>query len=657
MSGIAGICNPDGRPVQQSDLERMVAALARRGPDGSGVWIGGASGLGHCMLQTTPESVWETLPLTNRTGDLVITADARIDNRNELMASLAVTGPGREGIGDAELILRAYEKWGEDCPAKLIGDFAFAVWDRRRQILFCARDHFGVKPFYYYRSDQGFVFGSEPGAILCLKQVPRRINEARIADYLVGELEGIDKTCTFYRDIFRLPPARTLTLDGGRMSFRTYWSPDPSTEIRFGSDGEYVEAFRDVFFEAVRCRLRSASPPASMLSGGMDSSAIVGAARKLLAENGNGPLCTFSAVSADEAGCAETRAIRRVLRLDGLEAFTIGPDQLDRFTEELKYVPRHADNLFENRMAVPQIMYIAARKQGIKVLLDGVDGDLVSSLGDGYLAYLLGAGMWRTALSEAIGYSRFWSRYEPSPWRVLYRNGRSAFIPPVLRKLRQRLRRRSSLECAVKDTVISPGFARSVGLAGRLESMRKNENPLRPGTVRAMQANTLNAAFITVALERYDGVASAYSVEPRHPFFDKRLVEFCLALPWDQKVRRGCSKFILRSAMKGILPEKVRWRAGKEHVGLAFSRSILALEKGFLGRLIQSHLDRVGEYVNVAAVREIYQKYLTGEATDDIFLLWDAATLALWLGRNEPRPAVNRAGSKPNIERSMSNSQ
>src|SRR5262245_20600165 len=161
----------------------MVASVAHRGPDASGSWCQGAVGLGHRMLWTTPESLSEKLPLANQAGDLAITADARIDNRDELTAALGL--PPHSGVTDSMLILLAYEHWGEHCPEKLLGDFAFAIWDGRKRVLFCARDHFGVKPFYYCHSGRLFAFASEIKALLSLPEVPRRLNEVRVADYLV----------------------------------------------------------------------------------------------------------------------------------------------------------------------------------------------------------------------------------------------------------------------------------------------------------------------------------------------------------------------------------------------------------------------------------------------------------------------------------------
>ena len=289
----------------------MVDILAHRGPDGADIWVDGCVGLGHRMLWTTPESLIEKLPLVNERGDLVITADARIDNRDELIAALQTNNRPADKITDSDLILAAYEKWGEDCPQHLLGDFAFAIWDERKQILFCARDHFGVKPFYYYYSNQTFIFASETKALLSIDEVPHQVNEVRIGDYLTSMLE--DKSITSYQGVLRLPPAHSITLtQQGNLQLRCYWTLELSEELRLNSDEEYAEAFRKVFTEAVRCRLRTAFPIGSHLSGGLDSSSICCIARKLLEES-NSQLHTFSNIFDDVPGSDERSFIEAVL--------------------------------------------------------------------------------------------------------------------------------------------------------------------------------------------------------------------------------------------------------------------------------------------------------------------------------------------------------
>ncbi|HEY3131845.1 MAG TPA: lasso peptide isopeptide bond-forming cyclase, partial [Acidobacteriota bacterium] len=326
MSAITGVYFMDGRPLDPADLKRMLKTVAHRGPNGSGLWFRGPVGLGHRMLWTTPESLRETLPLIHQTGDLVITADARIDNREELVSLLNINGRPLGEIADSELILRAYEKWGDSCPEKLLGDFAFAIWDAKKKLLFCARDHFGVKPFYYYRSDHAFIFASEIKALLSLQEVPRRLNEVRVADYLMSMLE--DKEITFYQGILRLQPAHCISVTREGAQIRSYWALDPTREIRYNSDGEYADAFREIFTEAVRCRLRSAFPVGSMLSGGLDSSSIVCVARQLLAQEGSRQLHTFSATFENVPECDESQFINAVVARNGLQFHYVPCDQL-----------------------------------------------------------------------------------------------------------------------------------------------------------------------------------------------------------------------------------------------------------------------------------------------------------------------------------------
>lgn len=160
MSGITGIYHLDGRPVDPALLRRMTDIIGHRGPDGAGYWLDGPVGLGHRMLHPTPESLRETQPLLDETGNLCLTLDGRVDNREELRTALEDKGTKLRTDTDAELVLQAYECWGEECPKKIIGDFVFVIWDGRMRQLFCARDPLGVKPFYYYTDGRTFLYGS-----------------------------------------------------------------------------------------------------------------------------------------------------------------------------------------------------------------------------------------------------------------------------------------------------------------------------------------------------------------------------------------------------------------------------------------------------------------------------------------------------------------
>ncbi len=218
MSAITGIFYRGDDTVEETIIKKMNDSLSHRGPDGSDFWFEGSVGLAHQMLHTTNESLHEKLPLEE--NGMVITADARIDNRNELSHKLNI--PDKENISDSYFILKAYERWGEKCPNELLGDFAFAIWDTWKGELFCARDHMGVKPFYYYLTDELFAFATELKAILSIAEVPRKINDVRIAQYLLSILG--DKEITFYEGIQRLPAAHTLKINSKNIFCDKYWT-------------------------------------------------------------------------------------------------------------------------------------------------------------------------------------------------------------------------------------------------------------------------------------------------------------------------------------------------------------------------------------------------------------------------------------------------
>jgi asparagine synthase (glutamine-hydrolysing) len=256
MSGICGLFNLDTNSVKSAELRAMTTMLAKRGPERTDRWRNAAVGLGHTLLATTPELLIERQPVTHAETDCVVTADVRLDNRGELLDALELASR-RDSLGDAALILHAYLKWGEACLDRLLGDFAFAIFDPRDQKLFCARDHFGMRPFYYHHApEQRFVFASSPQAILVLPQVPYRINEGRVADFLVPELEWIDYTSTFFEDVYRLPPGHKVTVTPAGIDVAEFWKPQPGPELGPMSDEDYEHGF----LESVRCSAAGWTP-------------------------------------------------------------------------------------------------------------------------------------------------------------------------------------------------------------------------------------------------------------------------------------------------------------------------------------------------------------------------------------------------------------
>jgi len=239
------------------------------------------------MLYTTPESLYEQSPVAHcHHPHLIITADARIDNREYLAAMLNIAPSEQQTMTDSMLILFAYERWGQDCVKKLIGDFAFAIWDQRQQWLFFGRDIMGCKPFYYYNDDRVFVFASDIEGILACSWVPQRLNEALFALYLQDYASFAEKQHTFFADIVKLPPAHQLVITKKHHQLTRYWSVDCVQDVRLPSDEAYAEQLRELLFEAVRCRVCTPFPVGAHLSDGLDSSTVTAIAAQLLRKQG-----------------------------------------------------------------------------------------------------------------------------------------------------------------------------------------------------------------------------------------------------------------------------------------------------------------------------------------------------------------------------------
>jgi len=616
MSAIAGIFFRDGAPAEPEHLEPMLAAMRHRAPHGARRWCGGSVGLGHGALNATPESLHEKLPLYDGSDGLAITGDLRIDNRRELIRALDA-GPHA----------------GREAPKHLVGAFAFAVWDGRRQEIFCARDHLGAKPFVYHFTDRAFVFASEVEGVLAAPGVPRRINEGRIADFLVTELEGIDHTSTFYLDVVKLPPAHTLAVGCDSHRLERYWRPDPSYELRLASDEEYVEAFRDALRKAVGACLRSATPPAVMLSGGIDSGAVAAFATELLEEGGGPPLRSLSAVNDEDRDCLESRCIRASIEALGTQAEIITPAYVRSLSPARRRSILGCSNPFDSAMTVPDLLYERAQSSGARVVLDGVDGDVVMSLGGTYIAHLLRRGRVMRAFREAS--ARCDHRGDgASPWRTLIAGARNAFAPPALRRLERRLRRLPiAIDTAISGSVINPDFAARVDLAERLKQLHKLRWFSASGDARRDQADNLLHPYATVGLERYDRVAARWGVDLRHPLLDLRLVELCLALPWHLKNRDGWTKYVVRRATAGMVPEMVRWRSERKDVFWTFTSAIVRMERAFFGWVVEHHRDALNTYVDLTRLPEIGRRLEDVISPGEEESLWCAAALALWLDR------------------------
>ena len=575
MSAIAGVIMLDGSAANIDVMKKMLGSMKHCGPDAQHAWQSDNAVFGQALLATTPEALNETQPWTDSISACVVVTDSRLDNREILAAALGFSDRAIDTVGDAELIFAAYQIWGEACPEKLLGDFAFAIWNPKTAHLFCARDQLGIRPFYYHSiADSIFAFATTSEALRGLLQKPAVLDEGRLADAMTDQLEGYDRTSTFFRDIKRLPPAHSLNLQlQAAPQLHCYWQPLQKPPSPFpDTEKQWLEQLEALFVEAVHCRLRSHAPISSMLSGGLDSSAIVAVACEKLKLDGKPDLSTFSAVSG-HADCAETRAIRLMQSAFSLTSTEIDPENSPELMQAIAAQWPQFDEPFEASNTLVHAQYLTAHKNKLRIMLDGIDADALLAEGD-YLHDLARTGQWRRVWRESRALVRFWG---PDASLVYFlRPLVSEFlIPGPVRRFARHLRGRIHSSKTPEQTLICPAFAEQVDLASRYRTLAINTTGIKAKDNLGHAAYcAIGSSYTTAAVERYHRLASLYGIEPRHPFLDRRLVEFCVWLPQSLRLRDGYPKWGLRQIMSQKLPVEVAWRRGKEHLGWKFNQNL-----------------------------------------------------------------------------------
>jgi asparagine synthase (glutamine-hydrolysing) len=622
MSGITGIFRRDGRDVDPSDIKKMNAKIAHRGPDGSKVWCEGPVAFGHQMLHTTPESLHEEMPFEDEKSGLVITADARIDNREDLAPKLGIED--NEYVSDSYFILKSYEKWGEKCPEELLGDFAFAIWDKNKETLFCARDHMGVKPFYYYLSNDIFLFGSEIKSILSFdNHFNLQLDEMKVAYHLIPIIT--DRKLTFYNNILRLPASNFLKITFKCQFLDKYWELNPELEIVFDSDEDYYKKFRELFEESIKCRLRSIHPIGFELSGGIDSSSVVVMSKKILSKD-DVNIQTFSLIFNEIKDSDESYFIKKIVDDGGIEPFYLAGDSISPFDEIDDILFYQDEPLDTPNMALIWKLYKTMNKKGIRVIIGGHDGDCLLYKGENYLFELFLRFRWLKLFQEIKSSSkgRIFSFFNIFLFQVLFK-----FVPSFhklwlsYRGIRQE-----------KDFVnINKDLVHDLDL-------KKHYQKMEFGPKQA--ANTskkMHYYYITLATHQYifemmDKFASANSIEPRHPMMDKRLVEFCYAVPTYIKYDNGWDRLLVRHGLADLLPNEVQWRKGKRNFFHVFERNLLLFEREYLDNLIYEN-KLIRKYVDCEELPKIYMRYIDGIKGADSIDIWKCAILGIWLERTK----------------------
>jgi len=530
LCGIAGILSSQ-RNVNPAAVQAMTGSLAHRGPDGSGLWEGadGRLVLGHRRLAIIDPGPASAQPFV--VGDLALTYNGEIYNYQEIRQELQSRGHVFATEGDSEVIVAAWRQWGEACVEFFNGMFAFALWDENKQVLFCARDRFGEKPFLYTGGDGYFAFGSEYRALLNLDGLAGEFDHDRLARFLVSPADGLDRgDTTLFAAIGQLPPAHVMVVDGRTLERRQnrYWHGKPVRLNRRLTPQTAADAFRDLLTDSVRLRLRSDVPVGSCLSGGLDSSAIVCLARREMGLDA--PYHTFSGrfpgTSADEGPYMESvAAVTHPLRHDVEPKPEALLAELGRFAEANELPVDSASQYAQ------YCVFRLARQNGVKVLLDGQGADEILGGYEQYFAAYLRGG----ATDSPLLHSRYGEALtQVQPWHTR--------LPAGLRRL---LARR-----------LGKGSDLAFGLAG---DVRVERRPPPADLHEALRRDALDG-FLGTLLRYGDRNSMAHSVEVRLPFTDHRIYELIQALPAEYLMGEGETKRLLRGAMEGILPDMVRLR-------------------------------------------------------------------------------------------------
>jgi asparagine synthase (glutamine-hydrolysing) len=594
VSGIVGIVNLDGAPVDGELLAQLTRSLAFRGPDHQNLWQAGAVGFGHTLLRTTVESNTER-GVASLDGQVWITADVRLDGRRALIARLGAEGHApAAAANDVTLLLHAYACWGEAALDHLIGDFAFAIWDARRQRLFCAHDHFGVVPFYYARVKNCLVFSNTLNTVRLHPAVSPRLNAQTVGDFLLFMM-NMDLATTTFADIQRLPPAHSLVCADGAVTVQPYFHlPAAQDNVQPNRPEEYVEQFQGLFDQAVADRLRTEKAGA-YLSGGMDSSSIAVTAHKFLRESGKpydfrAYTLVCEQLHHDEEGYyAGLVAQQSEIPLEYLpvERFLQTPPAAHPIS--LLSEP----SLIASQAAELDIVARVARYS--RVLFAGYGGDPAFELAAGPRGQ---AGALLGPLGRMIG----------NPYR----------LQSAVRAHWRRWRGQRSASLGF-PAWLQPAFVTQQALRERWQAQSKAQ-PVR-GRHGMFCAPVWSHIFAAS-----DPGATAFPLRFRFPFFDLRLVQYLATIPpapWLEQ------KTLLRIAMQARLPAAVYQRPKTRLRG--HPQYVLAQQRGvqdWMSALLAN--PALNEYVDGARWRATMQA--TAALTPGlVYQLNSVLTFAHWL--------------------------
>jgi asparagine synthase (glutamine-hydrolysing) len=626
MSALGGIYYFDNQPVKRPFLLSLGDKLSNHGPDGGSEVVSDSIGMVYRAFHTNQESRLEKQPLVSREG-YILAWDGRLDNREEMISLLREELNG--DLTDAAIAMAAYLKLGSDFLPRLIGDFALSLWDPRTRTLLLARDAVGPRPLYYHANAERIIWSSELMPLLDFAGIELEVDDEYIAGYLT---RGPEPDLTPYKNIYAVHPGHTVIVQNGRLRAQRFWRLDPNHKIRYQTGREYEEHFRHLFREAVRCRLRADGPVCINLSGGFDSSAIVCMADEIFG-SGDAEVSGIETISHvyDEAISSDERSFIRSVEekrgRSGRHLSDIDYPPLATFPDESRHsFPDFFDCFVDLLRGTCEAMCEA----GARVLLTGHGGDQMlcsnpnpaPALGDLLIQRRL-LGLHRSL--------KIWSKASRKSYlTLLWRDG---VVPLLPTKLQVLLKPDAKLPSWFDER-----FVTRMNLRARHLGTRDVFGFTFPSG--RDQAVGFLSAMKTVSNPSYQ---TWCGIEVSHPYLHRPLVEFLQAIPFEQRVRPGESRSLMRRALRDLLPEKILKRQGKKGPEEALFRAV-ARQWPRLHPIFKDARVRAHGYIDATALQATLERVRHG-CEKHSFGLIQTISLEFWLRALERRslPARNTA--------------
>jgi asparagine synthase (glutamine-hydrolysing) len=603
MCGISGIFNLNSAPVNEQSIRKMNELIHHRGPDGEGFYVNGNIGIGNTRLAIIDLRHMADQPMYDADNRYVIVYNGEIFNYVELRNELLAKGCRFNNNSDTEVILNLYKIYGTECQHMLNGMWSFAIWDTHEKTLFCSRDRYGIKPFYYYSDANRFIFGSELKQIFScgIEKIP---NDETIYDYLVFNFIDHNEQ-TFFKNIFKLPAGYQVLIKSNKVEIKRWYRLDENIQ-QVTDEKKLYENFYELMYDSVRLRLRSDVEVGSCLSGGLDSSAIVCIMHDILMNEGKTNIQKTYTAAYDDPAIDERKYVEEVIKQTQSDKYYLFPDSAG-LAEDFGRMVWHQEEPFTGSTVFAQwSVFKKIHETGIKVVLDGQGSDEILL---GYFSFF--PFFLKNQLKNPFNFinSFFKGINTTQQGAVKFSQNLIYFNSPSIR-----------YKHVIGDAknFYNEKFINDYG--------RKNIFETNIGAKNLHQNRLANLWNISLpSLLRYEDKNSmAFSVEARIPFLDHRLVEFIFSVPYEYLIRRGWTKFILRESMKNKIPEDIRMRKGK----LAFS----VPQKKWLKEITNLIDDtfendfRAGKYINK---EKTLGKFKSGNYNDKLF--FRAFALEKWM--------------------------